>query len=403
MSKTSLALNNLRGYAIIIVVAFHSAIAYVRSQPASPLPFDKPPYGWEANPIIDSHRWLGFDLFCAFQFLYMMQLMFFLSGLFVWPSLQRKGARDFLYDRFLRLGVPFIVGAYLLMPLAYYPAYRATAVDWSFSAFWLHWTALPFWPSGPMWFLWALLLFNIIVVGLSRIVPTAVESLAQLSSNVAPTRCLIALAAMSAIAYFGLATVFTPWKWIDVGPAFDPVSFQPLFLPQYMIYFFAGLIVGAKGLDRSILRHDGMLVLRWSRWLAGALLAFALWIAMSALIVNGETLPGVPFVADLAVVMFAASACFAAAAIFLRFGAAHWGLFDAIADNAYGIYLFHYVFVIWMQYILLGTPLPAVAKGVIVFSASLALSWAASATVCSVPLGARLIGGRRRTEPAILR
>src|SRR6516165_9535583 len=107
MTKSSLALSNLRGFAIVMVVAFHSCIAYLNSQPDAALPFDIAPYGWRANPIVDSARWLGFDLFCAFQYIYLMQLLFFLSGLFVWPSLSRKGGGKFLYDRFLRLGVPF--------------------------------------------------------------------------------------------------------------------------------------------------------------------------------------------------------------------------------------------------------------------------------------------------------
>ena len=83
MSKSSLALSNLRGFAILMVVAFHSFIAYLGSQPAAPLPFDLPPYAWRANPIVDSARWFGFDLFCAFQYVYLMHLMFLLSGLFV--------------------------------------------------------------------------------------------------------------------------------------------------------------------------------------------------------------------------------------------------------------------------------------------------------------------------------
>ena len=109
MSKTSLALANLRGYAIVMVVAFHSSIAYLGSQPDAALPFDAPPHGWTVNPIVDSDRWFGFDLFCALQYVYLMHLMFFLSGLFVWPSLLRKGSRAFLQDRFLRLGVPFLL------------------------------------------------------------------------------------------------------------------------------------------------------------------------------------------------------------------------------------------------------------------------------------------------------
>ena len=68
MSKSSLALSNLRAFAIVMVVAFHAFIAYLGSQPAAQLPFDLPPYAWRANPIVDSARWFGFDLFCAFQY-----------------------------------------------------------------------------------------------------------------------------------------------------------------------------------------------------------------------------------------------------------------------------------------------------------------------------------------------
>src|SRR5262249_19882021 len=124
MLKTSLALSNLRGFTILMVVAFHSCIAYLGSQPPLALPFNTPPYGWMSNPIIDSERWFGLDLFCAFTYVYLMHLMFFLSGLFVWPSLLRKGGMTFLYDRCVRLGAPFAVGVCLLMPVAYYPVYR---------------------------------------------------------------------------------------------------------------------------------------------------------------------------------------------------------------------------------------------------------------------------------------
>ena len=53
----------------------------------------------------------------AFQFLYLMQFMFFLSGLFVWPSLRRKGLWGFVAHRLVRLGIPFVIGVYLVMPI----------------------------------------------------------------------------------------------------------------------------------------------------------------------------------------------------------------------------------------------------------------------------------------------
>jgi hypothetical protein len=74
MSQTSLALRNMHGYLILIVVAFHSSLAYLTSNPAEQPLFFAPPYAWKGTPIIDSDRWIGFDLFVAWQYVYMMQL-----------------------------------------------------------------------------------------------------------------------------------------------------------------------------------------------------------------------------------------------------------------------------------------------------------------------------------------
>ena len=95
-----------------------------------------------------------------------MSFFFLLSGLFVWPSLERKGAGAFLHDRLLRLGVPFLPSRFLLMPVAHYPTYLQTAADPSVAAYWRHWLALPFWPGGPMWFLWLLLAGDLAAAGL---------------------------------------------------------------------------------------------------------------------------------------------------------------------------------------------------------------------------------------------
>src|SRR5579871_3067703 len=148
-SRSSLALDNLRGVVILIVLAFHPALAYVQWTPPSSSGFDDPPYTWLAFPIVDSHRWFGFDLFCAWQDVYLMSMMFLLSGLFVGPSLARKGGWGFLRDRLLRLGAPYVFGILVLIPVAIYPAYRVTAIDPGLWAYAQHYLALPFWPNGP--------------------------------------------------------------------------------------------------------------------------------------------------------------------------------------------------------------------------------------------------------------
>ncbi len=395
-ADASQALNNLRALVILTVLAFHSVLAYLGSLGASAFPFDRSPFEWRAFPIVDSHRWFGFDVFCAWQDVYLMALMFFLSALFTWPSLARKRSWKFLGDRFLRLGVPFAFALIVVMPLALYPVYRVTAVDPSLAAYGRHYLALPFWPNGPMWFLWQLLVLTIVAAGLHRFAPHWVGFLSRLSSSAAtrPGRYFIGLATACALAYVPLALAFTPWTWSEHGPLALQFS-RPLL---YAVLYFAGLGVGAYGLERGLLSLGGMLARRWAVWLAGSLASLLLWMGLTALAMSYATAAplGLQVAVDISFAVACASGCFFATAACLRFGAVRSRLLDSLANNAFGIYLFHYVFVVWLQYALLGAALFAVAKALIVFGGTLLLAWATTAAMRFVPLGSRLIGAERR-------
>ena len=80
----------------------------------------------------------------------------------------------------------------------------------------------------------------------------------------------------------------------------------------------------------------------------------------------------------------------------LRFVERRSTFLESAAENSYGMYLVHYVFVVWLQYALLGTGLPAIVKGVLVSVGVIALSWATTALMQRAPIGYRLIGGERR-------
>ena len=372
-SQTSQALKNLRAFAIVSVVSFHSVLAYLASQPAVPAPFDSPPYQWLATPILDNHRWLGFDIYAAFQYVALMPVMFFLSGIFVWPSLVRRGSWNFLYGRLLRIGLPFVFGVYLLMPIAYYPVYRVTAADPSWLAYWWAWTALPFWPGGPLWFLWELLLFDILAVALYVTAPRLMEMLGRVSASagLAPRRYFVALLAASAVAYVPLAFAFGVSTWAEFGP-FDWQPDRPLL---YLVYFFAGAGIGVQGYDRGLLRPGGELARRWYVWLAGAGGSFLLWMISMAPSAYGRSNIIIDLCSYFAVVLAVATVCLGFTAAFLRFGSARSAPIDSLSENAYAIYFVHYVFVVWLQYALLSAAMPAIVKAVLVFAGALALSW----------------------------
>src|SRR4051812_42800768 len=84
-ARTSLAIDNLRAVVILLVLSFHSVLAYLQFLPSRPFAFDAPPFLWRAFPIVDAQRWFGFDLFCAWQDVFLMSFFLLLSGLFTWP------------------------------------------------------------------------------------------------------------------------------------------------------------------------------------------------------------------------------------------------------------------------------------------------------------------------------
>ena len=398
VSRSILALDNLRAVVILIVLAFHSMLAYLKWIPVSGSGFDAPPYDWRAFPVIDSHRFFGFDLFCAWQDVYLMSLMFFLSGLFTWPSLVRKKYWAFLRDRALRLGLPFAFGIALIIPIAVYPAYRLTASDPGVLAYWHSLLALPFWPNGPLWFIWQLLALNFVAAAVHFVAPDAIPALGRWSAAADQNlvRYFGGLLGASALAYVPLAVVFTPWAWSDSG-LFAVQFCRPL---HYAVYFFAGAGIGTAGIDRGLIAADGIMARHWAYALAAALVSLFVWMGLTGLAMNGGASPGIAIAADLSFVPACAAGCFCLIAVCLRFATGHSRILGYLAANAYGLYLVHYAFVVWLQFALLAVPLFAVVKAPVVFSATLFLSLLTTAVVQRIPLGARLIGAAPRAVAA---
>jgi glucans biosynthesis protein C len=392
MPRSSLALGNLRGFVILLVLSFHSVLAYLQFLPSKPYSFDEPPYLWRAFPIVDTERFVGFDLFCAWQDVFLMSLFFFLSGLFVWRSLDRKGPQSFIYGRVLRLGVPFAFVAVFLMPPTLYPTYLQTASDPSVASYWRHWLALPFWPCGPMWFLWLLLVADMLAGALHRYSSRLGKFLTALGpiAEAHPVRCFAWFVLVSALAYVPLALVFTPSAWFDKGPFAFQLS-RPL---HYAFYFFAGVGLGASGIERGVLAADGALARHWVFWIVAAPVTLFAWMGLTGLTMaeGADTSLALQAVADLSFVAACAANCLGVLAVVLRFAARRLPSLTSLNESAYGMYLVHYLFVVWLQFALLDLELPAIIKGAIVFAGTLALSWGAVVALRHAPPIAQIIG-----------
>jgi peptidoglycan/LPS O-acetylase OafA/YrhL len=381
----------LRAFIVLLVLLHHSVLAYAVMWPAQPRAFDIFP-----APIVDPQRWTGFDALAVFNDTFFMALMFLLSGLFVWPSLERKGGARFLRDRFLRLGVPFAVAAGILMPLAYYPSYAVTGADPGFLAYARAWLSLGFWPSGPAWFIWLLLVFDVVAAGVYMLGHRwAANTRAALHDGMySPPAAFVALLlVVSALVYVPMELVFGADRWLTLGP----FSFQSSRLLLYAIYFLVGLRIGAAGTENGFLARNAGLAQRWPIWVSAGLAAYALRLAIIITLIlpvarAHQPLPlTVRLLSDLTVILCCGTISFAFIALFRRFAVAHHPVFDSLSASSYGMYLIHYPVVVWLQFALLAVAPGPVAKGAMVFVGSVGLSWGIVVVLRRVPVIARLL------------
>jgi NADH:ubiquinone oxidoreductase subunit 6 (subunit J) len=315
-----------------------------------------------------------------------MSLMFLVSGLFAWPSLVRKGAGAFLRDRIWRLGLPFLVCAGALAPLAYYPAYLQSHTH---DGFWHEWLGLGNWPAGPAWFLWVLLAFGCLAAALYKLAPRWGDLLGRITQrfSTTPIKFFGALLVASSLVYLPMAALFDPTRWVSFGPFFVQISRVLL----YALYFFVGAGLGASGLDKGILDRDGKLARRWPLWIGASMIAFVFAIVMFVTIIatipKGGPSQSLRAIGNFAFVLTCASASLATIAVFVRFARKGNRIADSLGSSAYGIYLYHYACVSWSQLAILNVNMPGIAKAAIVFTTATLLSWGASTALRSLTSG----------------
>jgi surface polysaccharide O-acyltransferase-like enzyme len=376
------ALDRARTFIILLVLLHHSVVNYTY-------------FGHG-----DKQHWLGFDLVVLFNDSFFMAFMFFISGLFVRDSLVRKGPLIFLRDRAWRLGVPYLVSVVVLMPIAYYPTFLRYhlpgTTDFNFLHFWWHTLTVGPWPSGPAWFLWVLLALDALAAALWSVAPHVVGAFGQFlfALRSRPMTSFALFLIFSVIIYVPMHLAFGDTSWLELGRFPLPIQTSRIFL--YAGYFFVGIGVGAVSLKLGLLAEDGELAKRWPVWLGFASVFYAAILILVYAHHNWVTnFDSPPFVwklgYGLAFAAYSGAMAFTVTAIFERFSAARFGLLDAMQPSAYGIYLVHYIFIIWLQYVMYDFSFPAFVKFAMVFAGTLSLSWGLTVLLRKIPIVARMI------------
>lgn len=349
---------------------------------------------WAAFPVVDTERAHGFDLFTLWNESFFMALLFLISGLFVVPSVRRKGPARFLRDRLVRLGIPFAVGTPLLAPLAYYPAYLQLAGDSAPASFWRNWLALGAWPPGPLWFLPVLLAFDMLAVFALRFIPRWNEKLAALGAlaKTRPFYAYVALVILVIAAYVPMSFVADPFGWWVWGPFV--VQGSRLWL--YVAYFFFGVALGLGQSGDDPFTPTASLARHWKTWATAAALVFGMFASvLIAAFYAYEHNSAHAFLLSLAArVAYAATGVttsFAMLAFFARSDAPRRSFFAPLIPNAFAMYIVHHGVVTWLQYALLDAPFSGAIKGILVVFAAIAVSWALAVALRKIPLFERVL------------
>jgi Acyltransferase family len=372
----NLALDRARTFLTLVVLLHHAVIPYT--------------YFGHTDP----KWWIGFDIIVLATDSFFMAMFFFLSGLFVWPGLGHKALAIFLRDRLLRLGLPFAIAAVTVIPIAYYAISLRQHPEIGFSAFWWNMVRSGPWPSGPLWFVWVLLAFDVTASLLYRASAHLVDPINRLSQRGfdQPAVFFLFLLAVSAVAYVSSLLYFGPTHWFEFGP----FSVQASRLLLYATYFFIGAGIGAANFERGVLSANGRLAKSSWGWIAATLIPYCLlWVMIyikREILGNPSPQPqwyhaiyGFLFVA------FSAAILLAILAYFLCFKNSGWSVLDPMQGDAYGMFLVHYPIALWLQYWLFDYDLPAIVKAVIGFVLTVALSWALTAALRKIPGATRML------------
>ena len=182
-------------------------------------------------------------------------------------------------------------------------------------------------------------------------------------------------------------------SWLELGRFPLPIQTSRILL--YAAYFFVGVGVGAVSLRAGLLAEDGEFARRWRVWLGFAVPFYAAILILVYAHHNWMDFNSPPLAwkiaYGLAFASFSAAMAFTVPAILLRFAGSSWKLLDAMQPSAYGIYLVHYIFIIWLQYVVYDHSWPAFVKFAIVFAGTLSMSWGLTVLLRKIPVVARMI------------
>ena len=311
-------LDNLKWFIIWLMVVFHGAMCYMAYAPDWWYVVDK------ANPVLSA------TLFVCWADIFIMPVMFFISGYFGLMSMARHGIRLFWQKKVARIILPWLFGSIFIAPVVTYIILASRQSAMGFGEFYttLFWG--PLYEQAQYWYLGALLALYVLLMMAVRIFPSlCVQRAGKPGAGMFVAMFLLAAASIGLISSHMHPDTWRFFAYILV--------LQPVRIPLYIMVFFAGAWAW-----RQKWFADGGYVPGAGKWGAAFAMTGAVYLWQKFVLpVLGWSTGTMVWVNAVTMGAFAISSLFFLLGLFYLYFNSAGRYLSALGGTSYGVYYLH--------------------------------------------------------------
>lgn len=314
-------IDNIRIILTILVILHHTFITYGASG------------GWYyKEPTTHLGALIPMTVFVSVNQSFFMGFFFLLAAFFTYSSYHRKGTRQFVMDRLVRLGIPLVFYSFVFAPFLSFLVYRFAKGN--LISYPQYLSGYDGWIDfGVLWFVAALLLFTLIYVCYRKFLRTWT----QRHLPVPGTKAIVLTAVLMGLISFIVRIIF------PVGWVLKPLGFQLGHFTQYIFLFTIGLLAAKNNWLEQLSYRTGKQMLG----IAILLLLFfpVFYLIRTKLHMPIEWYSGGFNGLSLLYSVWEQSIGMATITAFLAIGKQHWNasslVLSFLSRRAFAVYIFH--------------------------------------------------------------
>lgn len=367
MGKTNsnmLWVHNLRSCMILLGLLCHSVFPYML---ISKTKIKR--YADSFFIVADEHKWFVSDICALLIDTFAMPTLFIIAGFFLKKSLKEKGYSAFVKNKAKRLYVPFLIIGLPTVLLGYFTGYIISNGDFNFANHIVDFVFVQKIPIGHTWFISLLFFYCLFFATTYSYLENACSYLFKYLKNKNGVLIIALVILILTISYAPLSYVLGMNSWMELG-LFD-------FQMNTFFYYYVYLLVGSFLYETNFVTSNNRSS-KWGVWLCISILSFVL-LALSYDTLNGDLFSINPLAPSGYTLLLRPLTASLFCGFFIVFFKKHMNfsnsLLNALHNRSYAIYLVHFVFIFWVQYLLLDIGISPVFKILIVFITTFLLSW----------------------------